>query len=310
MSSVKIFSGSVSRYLAEQISEHYGAPLGQLKINKFSDGEMAPEFNESIRGEDVFLINATCAPSDNLMELLLMSDAVRRASASNITAVIPYFGYARQDRKDKPRVAIGAKLVANLLTAAGIQRLMTLDLHAGQIQGFFDFPVDHLDATAIFIPYIKDLKMSNFMFASADVGGVGRARAYAKHFGVELAVCDKHRVRANEVATMQVIGDVSGMNVILVDDIIDTAGTLSRAAEVLMEKGALSVRAFCTHGIFSGPAYDVLDKTTALSEVVVTDSLPQKRLDHPKVKVLSVAPLFAKAIRRVHAQESISTLFL
>ena len=310
MSSVKIFSGSVSRYLAEQISEHYGAPLGQLKINKFSDGEMAPEFNESIRGEDVFLINATCAPSDNLMELLLMSDAVRRASASNITAVIPYFGYARQDRKDKPRVAIGAKLVANLLTAAGIQRLMTLDLHAGQIQGFFDFPVDHLDATAIFIPYIKELKMSNFMFASADVGGVGRARAYAKHFGVELAVCDKHRVRANEVATMQVIGDVSGMNVILVDDIIDTAGTLSRAAEVLMEKGALSVRAFCTHGIFSGAAYDVLDKTAALSEVVVTDSLPQKRLDHPKVKVLSVAPLFAKAIRRVHAQESISTLFL
>lgn len=310
MSSVKIFSGSVSRYLAEQISEHYGAPLGQLKINKFSDGEMAPEFNESIRGEDVFLINATCAPSDNLMELLLMSDAVRRASASNITAVIPYFGYARQDRKDKPRVAIGAKLVANLLTAAGIQRLMTLDLHAGQIQGFFDFPVDHLDATAIFIPYIKELKMSNFMFASADVGGVGRARAYAKHFGVELAVCDKHRIRANEVATMQVIGDVSGMNVILVDDIIDTAGTLSRAAEVLVEKGALSVRAFCTHGIFSGSAYEVLDKTTALSEVVVTDSLPQKRLDHPKIKVLSVAPLFAKAIRRVHAQESISTLFL
>jgi ribose-phosphate pyrophosphokinase len=309
MSSVKIFSGTVSRYLSEQISEHYGAPLGALKINRFSDGEMAPEFNESIRGEDVFLINATCAPSDNLMELLLMADAVRRASACNITAVIPYFGYARQDRKDKPRVAIGAKLVANLLTAAGIQRLMTLDLHAGQIQGFFDFPVDHLDATAIFVPYIKELKLSNFMFASADVGGVGRARTYAKHFGVELAVCDKHRVRANEVATMQVIGDVSGMNVILVDDIIDTAGTLSRAASVLMDKGALSVRAFCTHGIFSGAAYDILDQSS-LTEVVVTDSLPQKRPDHPKVKVISVAPLFAKAIRRVHAQESISTLFL
>jgi ribose-phosphate pyrophosphokinase len=243
------------------------------------------------------------------MELLLMADAVRRASASNITAVIPYFGYARQDRKDKPRVAIGAKLVANLLTAAGIQRLMTLDLHAGQIQGFFDFPVDHLDATAIFIPYIKELKLSNFMFASADVGGVGRARTYAKYFGVELAVCDKHRVRANEVATMQVIGDVSGMNVILVDDIIDTAGTLSRAASVLMDKGALSVRAFCTHGIFSGAAYDILDQSS-LTEVVVTDSLPQKRPDHPKVKIISVAPLFAKAIRRVHAQESISTLFL
>jgi ribose-phosphate pyrophosphokinase len=308
MASVKIFSGTISRYLSEQISEHYGAPLGALKINKFSDGEMAPEFNESIRGEDVFLINATCAPSDNLMELLLMADAVRRASASNITAVIPYFGYARQDRKDKPRVAIGAKLVANLLTAAGIQRLMTLDLHAGQIQGFFDFPVDHLDATAIFMPYIRDLKMNNFMFASADVGGVARARSYAKYFGLELAVCDKHRLRANEIATMQVIGDVSGMHVILVDDIVDTGGTLSRAAEVLMEKGAVSVRAFCTHGIFSGKAYDVIENS-ALTEVVVTDSLPQKR-DHPKVKVLSVAPLFAKAIRRVHAQESISTLFI
>jgi ribose-phosphate pyrophosphokinase len=308
MAAVKIFSGSVSRYLSEQISEHYGAPLGALKINKFSDGEIAPEFNESIRGEDVFLINATCSPSDNLMELLLMADAVRRASASNITAVIPYFGYARQDRKDKPRVAIGAKLVANLLTAAGIKRLMTLDLHAGQIQGFFDFPVDHLDATAIFVPYIKDLKLSNFMFASADVGGVARARAYAKYFGLEMAVCDKHRLRANEIATMQVIGDVTGMNVILVDDIVDTGGTLSRAAEVLTEKGAISVRAFCTHGIFSGKAYEVIENS-ALTEVVVTDSLPQKR-EHPKVKVLSVAPLFAKAIRRVHAQESISTLFI
>jgi ribose-phosphate pyrophosphokinase len=237
-----------------------------------------------------------------------MADAVRRASASNITAVIPYFGYARQDRKDKPRVAIGAKLVANLLTAAGIKRLMTLDLHAGQIQGFFDFPVDHLDATAIFVPYIKDLKLSNFMFASADVGGVARARAYAKYFGLEMAVCDKHRLRANEIATMQVIGDVTGMNVILVDDIVDTGGTLSRAAEVLTEKGAISVRAFCTHGIFSGKAYEVIENS-ALTEVVVTDSLPQKR-EHPKVKVLSVAPLFAKAIRRVHAQESISTLFI
>lgn len=309
MSSVKIFSGSVSRYLAEQISEHYGAPIGALKINKFSDGEMAPEFQESIRGEDVFLINATCAPSDNLMELLLMADAVRRASATSVTAVIPYFGYARQDRKDKPRVAIGAKLVANLLTAAGIQRLMTLDLHAGQIQGFFDFPVDHLDGSAIFVPFIKELKLSNYMFASADVGGVSRARVYAKHFGVEMAVCDKHRIRANEIATMQVIGDVSGMNVILIDDIVDTCGTLARAAEVLTEKGALSVRAFCTHGIFSGKAYEVLEKS-ALTEIVVTDSLPQKKPDHPKVKILSVAPLFAKAIRRVHAQESISTLFL
>jgi len=308
MSAVKIFSGSISHQLAEQIAEHYGAPLGKLKINKFSDGEMAPEFNESIRGEDVFLINATCAPSDNLMELLLMADAVRRASACNITAVIPYFGYARQDRKDKPRVAIGAKLVANLLTAAGFQRLMTLDLHAGQIQGFFDFPVDHLDATALFVPYIKELDLGKFMFASADVGGVGRARVYAKHFNKELAVCDKHRVRANEIATMQVIGDVAGSHVILVDDIVDTGGTLCRAAEIIMEKGALSVRAFCTHGIFSGNAFQTI-ADSALTEIVVSDSIPPKEY-HPKIKVLSIAPLFAKAIRRVHAQESISTLFL
>jgi ribose-phosphate pyrophosphokinase len=308
MSSVKLFSGSISHNLAEQIAEHYGAPLGKLKINKFSDGEMAPEFNESIRGEDVFLINATCAPSDNLMELLLMADAVRRASACNITAVIPYLGYARQDRKDKPRVAIGAKLVANLLTAAGFQRLMTLDLHAGQIQGFFDFPVDHLDATALFVPYIRELDLGKFMFASADVGGVGRARVYAKHFNKELAVCDKHRVRANEIATMQVIGDVSGSHVILVDDIVDTGGTLCRAAEIIMEKGALSVRAFCTHGIFSGNAYKTI-ADSVLTEIVVSDSIPPKE-SHPKIKVLSIAPLFAKAIRRVHAQESISTLFL
>jgi ribose-phosphate pyrophosphokinase len=308
MSAVKIFSGSISHQLAEQIAEHYGAPLGKLKINKFSDGEMAPEFYESIRGEDVFLINATCAPSDNLMELLLMADAVRRASACNITAVIPYFGYARQDRKDKPRVAIGAKLVANLLTAAGFQRLMTLDLHAGQIQGFFDFPVDHLDATALFVPYIKELDLGKFMFASADVGGVGRARVYAKHFNKELAVCDKHRVRANEIATMQVIGDVADNHVILIDDIVDTGGTLCRAAEIIMEKGALSVRAFCTHGIFSGNAFQTI-ADSALTEIVVSDSIPPKE-HHPKIKVLSIAPLFAKAIRRVHAQESISTLFL
>jgi len=308
MSAVKLFSGSISQVLAEQIAEQFGTPLGKLKINKFSDGEMAPEFNESIRGCDVFLINATCSPSDNLMELLLMSDAVRRASASSITAVIPYFGYARQDRKDKPRVAIGAKLVANLLTAAGIQRLMTLDLHAGQIQGFFDFPVDHLDATALFVPYIKSLDLDNFMFASADVGGVARARAYAKYFSKELAVCDKHRIRANEIATMQVIGDVSGSHVILIDDIVDTAGTLSRAAEIIMEKGALSVRAFCTHGIFSGNAFETIEKS-ALTEIVVSDSVPL-RAPHSKIRVLSVAPLFARAIRRVHAQESISTLFL
>lgn len=308
MSNVKIFSGTASTYLAEKISKQYGAPLGSMVIQKFSDGEIAPEFKESIRGEDVFIIQSTFAPADNLLELLLIVDAAKRASAPNVIVVIPYFGYARQDRKDKPRVAIGAKLVANLLTAAGVDRLMTLDLHAGQIQGFFDFPVDHLDASAIFVPYIKSLKLENFMFASADVGGVSRARTYAKYFETELAVCDKHRIRANEIAGMQVIGDVTGMNVILVDDLVDTAGTLCRAGEVLLEKGAKSVRAFCTHGVLSGNAVSRIE-SSVIEQLVITDSIPLRKVSD-KIKVLSVADLFARAIGRVHTKESISSLFV
>jgi ribose-phosphate pyrophosphokinase len=308
MSAVKIFTGTASASLANGITEAYGTCLGSLTIQKFSDGEISAEFNESIRGLDVFIIQSTHAPADNLVELLLIIDAAKRASAPYVTAVIPYFGYARQDRKDKPRVAIGAKLVANLLTAAGVDRLMTLDLHAGQIQGFFDFPVDHLDGSAIFTPYVKSLNLEDFMFASADVGGVQRARNYAKYFGVDLAVCDKHRKRANEIASMQVIGDVTGANVILVDDIVDTGGTLCRAAELLLEKGAKSVRALITHGVFSGNAIERI-MNSALTEIVVTDSIPQKVVNE-KIKVLSCGPLFATAIRNVHERESISSLFV
>jgi ribose-phosphate pyrophosphokinase len=308
MSDVKIFTGTASAGLANGITEAYGTGLGSLTIQKFSDGEISAEFNESIRGLDVFVIQSTHAPADNLVELLLIVDAAKRASAPYVTAVIPYFGYARQDRKDKPRVAIGAKLVANLLTAAGVDRLMTLDLHAGQIQGFFDFPVDHLDGSAIFTPYVKSLNLEDFMFASADVGGVQRARNYAKFFGVDLAVCDKHRKRANEIASMQVIGDVTGANVILVDDIVDTGGTLCRAAELLLEKGAKSVRALITHGVFSGNAVERI-MSSALTEIVVTDSIPQKVVNE-KIKVLSCGQLFATAIRNVHERESISSLFV
>lgn len=308
MSNVKLFSGTASIYLAEKISKHFGQPLGSLTMNKFSDGEMSPVFNESIRGHHVYLIQATFAPTDNLMELLLMCDAALRASAASVTMVIPYFGYARQDRKDKPRVSIAAKLVANLLSAAGAHRMMTLDLHAGQIQGFFDFPVDHLDGSAVFVPYIQSLDLANVKFASADVGGVGRARGYAKHFGVDLVVCDKHRVRANEIASMQVIGNVEDADVILVDDIVDTAGTLCRAAEAIKQKGARSVRAIVTHPVLSGNAYANVEHS-ALEELVVTDSIPLKQ-NSSKIKVLTVAPLFAEAIARVQTHQSISTLFI
>jgi ribose-phosphate pyrophosphokinase len=242
------------------------------------------------------------------MELLLLIDAARRASAKDVVVVMPYFGYARQDRKDKPRVAIAAKLVANLLSAAGAQRLMTCDLHAGQIQGFFDVPVDHLDSSAIFIPYIHNLKLKNFIFAAPDVGGVGRARAYAKHFATEMVVCDKHRKRANEIASMQVIGDVEGADVILVDDIVDTAGTLCKAAEILVEKGAKSVRAIATHPLLSGEANDRISKSV-LTELVVSDTIPLRQTNE-KVRCLTVAPLFAEAIKRVHGHESISSLFV
>lgn len=306
--SVKIFAGSATRTLAEGIADAYGKPLGSVTLQRFSDGEMSPNFNESIRGDNVFLIQSTCPPAENLMELLLMIDAARRASAKQVVVVLPYFGYARQDRKDKPRVAIAAKLVANLLSAAGAQRLMTCDLHAGQIQGFFDFPVDHLDGSAIFIPYLQQLKLENFIFAAPDVGGVGRARRFAAHFATEMVVCDKYRKRANEIASMQVIGDVEGKHVVMIDDIVDTAGTLCRAAEILMDKGALSVRAVATHGLLSGNAVDRI-ANSKLEELILSDTVPLREA-HPKITVLSVANLFAEAIRRVHGHESISSLFV
>lgn len=305
---VKIFSGSGSRYLATEIAKYYGKELGSTTVQTFADGEMSPSFDESVRGCDVFLIQSTFPPADNLMELLLLIDAARRASAHYVTVVIPYFGYSRQDRKDKPRVGIGAKLIANLLTAAGADRLMTIDLHAGQIQGFFDFPVDHLEGAAIFVPYLRSLGSSNLLFASPDVGGVVRTRNVAKFFNAEMVICDKHRKRANEVASMQLIGDVTGADVVLVDDLIDTGGTMCKAAQLIMDKGAKSVRAIVTHGILSGNAYDNINNSV-LSELVITDTIPMKQ-ECEKIKVLSVAELFAKAIGRIRDHESISSLFI
>jgi ribose-phosphate pyrophosphokinase len=305
---VKIFSGRATTYLAEKIASAYGERLGEVNYQQFSDGEMSPFITESVRGHEVFLIQSTFAPSDNLMELLLMVDAAKRASASSVNVVIPYFGYARQDRKDKPRVAIAAKLHANLISAAGATRIMTCDLHADQIQGFFDIPVDHLDGSYIFVPYLKSLGLPNIMFASPDVGGIKRARSFAKFFDADLAVCDKHRKEANKVDSMRLIGEVEGKDVILVDDLVDTAGTICKAATLLKEKGASSVRAVCTHGVLSGNAYQNIDNSL-LEELVVTDTIPLKQ-DSKKIKVLSVSTLFAKAIRKIHDNESISSLFI
>ncbi|UXX79522.1 ribose-phosphate pyrophosphokinase [Reichenbachiella carrageenanivorans] len=308
MSAVKIFAGNGSRELATEIANSYGKPLGNSTSKKFSDGELSFSYNETVRGCDVFIIQST-GPSDNLIELLLMIDAAKRASAKSVTCVVPYYGYARQDRKDKPRVSIAAKLMANVLQAAGADRLMTCDLHADQIQGFFDIPVDHLVSASIFVPYIKDLKLDNLIFAAPDVGSTKRVREFAKFFEADMVVCDKHRKRANEIASMQVIGDVEGKNVILVDDIIDTAGTLTKAANLLKEKGAVSVRAFCTHPILSGNAYENVD-SSELEELVVTDSIKIKEGVSSKIKVASMSELFAKAIRKIHDHESISSLFI
>lgn len=308
MSSVKIFSALGTEYLAKKIAHSYGKSLGDVSIESFSDGEISVHYNESVRGCDVFLVQSTCPPTDNIMELLLMIDAAKRASAATISVIIPYYGYARQDRKDKPRVGIGAKLIANVLTAAGASRVITCELHADQIQGFFDIPVIHLQSSPIFIPYLESLNLDNILFASPDVGGSKRARSYAKHFKADIVICDKHRERANEVASMQVIGDVAGKNVILVDDLVDTAGTLCNAAEIILEKGAESVRAICTHGVLSGPAYDRIENSV-LTELIVTDTLPIKRRSD-KLNVLSVSDLFAKTIRKIQDHESISSLFI
>jgi ribose-phosphate pyrophosphokinase len=308
MSDIKLFSGVSSRHLAERIAFYFGKELGNIQVNRFSDGEMQPVINESVRGDFVFFIQSTIPPSDNLMELLLMIDAARRASAGYITAVIPYFGYARQDRKDKPRVPISAKLIATLLEAAGANRVMTMDLHADQIQGFFDIPVDHLRSEAIYMPYLKEQNLGNVIFASPDVGGVKRARTYSKYFKTELVICDKYREKANQVAGMTVIGDVTGADVILVDDLVDTAGTLCKAAQAIMDKGANSVRALCTHPVLSGNAYENIENSV-LTELMVCDTIPMRQTS-PKINVLSTAMLFSRAIRNMHEHRSISALFL
>lgn len=304
---IKLFAGSASADLAKRIAEAGGNKLGDLTLSRFSDGEFQPNFNESVRGNDIFLIQSTYAPSDNLMELLLMIDAAKRASAHYIIAVIPYFGLARQDRKDKPRVSIGSRLVANMLTAAGAHRVMTMDLHAAQIQGFFDIPVDHLDASVVFVPYIKSLGLENLTIAAPDMGGTSRARVFAKALNVEMVICDKQRKRANEIESMNVIGEVEGQDIVLVDDLIDTAGTLTKAAKLIMDKGAKSVRAVCTHPVLSGKAYENIENSV-LDELIVCDTIPLKH-ESSKIKVLSVADLFSKAISNVNEHGSISDLF-
>lgn len=304
---VSIFSGRSSRYLAEKIAESYGVELGKSIVTEFSDGEFQTSFEENIRGCDVFIIQSTITPTDNIMELLMMVDAARRASARKIIAVLPYFGYARQDRKDKPRVSIASKLIANLLVTTGVTRIITLDLHADQIQGFFDIPVDHMYASNIFIPYIKDLNLPDLMMASPDTGGTRRAASYAKSLETGFAICYKQRSKPNVIEQMQLIGDVEGKNVILLDDIIDTAGTITKAAELIMANGAKSIRAFCTHPIFSGDAYNRISKSP-FEEVVVTDTIQLKQ-DCSKIKILSTADLFAEVIKRVQNFESISSLF-
>lgn len=303
-----VFSGTKSRYLAEKICASLGCKLGNLLITHFADGEFAVSYEESIRGRDVFLVQSTFPNSDNLMELLLMIDAAKRASAHSIIAVVPYFGWARQDRKDKPRVSIGAKLVADLLSVAGIDRLITMDLHADQEQGFFDVPVDHLYASTIMLPYVKNLNLPNLCIATPDVGGSKRASTYAKYLDCPLVLCNKSRKKANVVGTMQIIGDVKGMDVILVDDIVDTAGTITKAADLMMENGAHSVRAIASHCVMSGPASQRV-QDSKLEEIVFTDSIPYDNLCS-KVKQLTVADMFAETIRRLMNNESISSQYL
>lgn len=306
----KIFSCRGSKYFAEQVAKALGTELGKSEVTAFSDGEFQPAFTESVRGATVFIVQSTFAPTDNLMELLLMIDAAKRASAYKVIAVIPYFGWARQDRKDRPRVSIGAKLVANLLHAAGCDRVMTADLHADQIQGFFDFPVDHIYASAVFLPYIKDLQIENLSIASPDMGGAKRANAYSRILGVPMIICHKERLKANVVENMTAIGEVEGRNIIIVDDMVDTAGTITKCANMLMDKGALSVRAICTHAVLSGSAYERIAQS-AIKQFIITDTIPLKEgVDTSKFTVLSMASIFADVIEKVYHFKPISDTFV
>ncbi|PVX52248.1 ribose-phosphate pyrophosphokinase [Balneicella halophila] len=305
---LKIFSGTASEYFAEGIAKSIGLSVGKSTLQRFSDGEIQPYFEESVRGDNVFIVQSTFSPAENIMELLLMIDAAKRASAYKVIAVIPYYGYARQDRKDKPRVAIGAKMVANLLQAAGVDRIMTMDLHAPQIQGFIDVPVDHLYASSMIVPYIRNLNLPDLLIASPDMGGSKRANVYAKFLDAEMAICHKSRLKANVVSDMKVIGEVEGKNVVIVDDMIDTAGTIVKAAEMLKEKGAKTVRAVATHPVLSGQAHERIENS-ALEEVIFTDSIPLRK-KNSKIKILSAAELFGNAILNVHQSRSISKGFL
>ena len=308
MSTVKIFSGSGSEEVAKKIANEFGKPLGKGKLGKFSDGELSFRYTETVRGSDVYIVQSTVNGSDNLIELFLMIDAAKRASAKHVNVVIPYYGYARQDRKDKPRIAVSDKLMANLLTASGASRVVSCDLHAGQIQGFFDIPLDHLNGSSVFVPYVKKLNLENVIFASPDAGGTERVRDYAKYFDCEFVICDKTREKANEVKSVEVIGEVKDKDVIIVDDLIDTGGTIAMASNVIMDKGAKSVRAIITHPVLSGNAEENLENSS-LIELVVTDSIPLN-IRNKKIKVLSIAGLFAKAIRKIHENESTSSLFI
>jgi len=309
MRGYKVFSGTANEEFAKKVAKHLTLPLSDATIRRFSDGEIGVQISESVRGKDVFIVQPTCAPAnDTLMEILIMTDALRRSSANSITAIMPYFGYARQDRKAAPRVPITAKLVANLLQTAGIDRVVTIDLHAGQIQGFFDIPVDNLYGNIIFLDYVKRKNLKNPVIASPDIGGVARARAFAKKLNVDMVIVDKRREKANECEVMNIIGDVEGKDVILVDDMIDTAGTITKAATVLKGKGAISVMACCTHAVLSGPAYERLDLSD-LDELIVSDTIPLTA-QSDKITVLSVAPLFAEVIRRVYHNESVNGLFV
>ena len=305
----KIFACTQSKELTKTIANQFGIEVGKVNFSRYSDGEFQPSFEETVRGVRIFIVGSTHPSSENLMEMLLILDAAKRASARHITAVMPYFGWARQDRKDKPRVPIGAKLIAKLLESAGATRIITMDLHADQIQGFFEKPVDHLYASTIFLPYIVDsLKLSNLTIASPDMGGSKRAYAYSKFLGSDVVICYKQREKANIISHMELIGNVEGKNVILVDDMVDTAGTLTKAADLMKERGAVSVRAICTHALLSGDAYDKIEKSQ-LEELIVTDSIPPK-VSHPKVKVLSCAPLFADVMKNVHFNQSINSKFI